>query len=126
MVYFEAEINRIGPGWQPLVRQLHEDIEKICPDHEVIQVKEKFGGLRYYPRLPNCSEEDRYKVYHLIGEAEKKSFLICEQCGEPGKLRQELRWVLTLCDEHLASRLEDLAAQRREMDEAIKQYKNKE
>jgi len=28
----------------------------------------------------------------------KESETICEKCGQPGKLREELEWISTLCD----------------------------
>ena len=55
------------------------------------QVKEKFGGLRFY--MTTGSREIR----DLIGKAEKLSFQTCEECGEPGKGRSG-RLITTLCD----------------------------
>lgn len=47
-----------GAGWYPLLVQLDADISAIAPDYEVHQVKEKFGGLRFYfglqHRYPAC------------------------------------------------------------------------
>ena len=39
-----------GDGWEPLIRRLCGDLRKIGPeaDFRVAQVKEKFGGLRFY------------------------------------------------------------------------------
>ena len=64
---------------------------------EVMQVKEKFGGLRFYV---NCRKEEA--IRQRIGVAAQESFRTCEVCGQPGKLR-ELRCIKTLCDEHDAS-----------------------
>ena len=82
----------IGKGWVPIVKRLCEDIIKADPECEVSQVKEKFGGLRFY--TGGTTDE----VFDLIENAEIKSFETCEVCGEPGTLR-EGGWVLTLCDE---------------------------
>lgn len=41
-----------GPGWYPLLVELDERLAEICPDYVVLQVKEKFGTLRYYLDLP--------------------------------------------------------------------------
>jgi len=60
---------------------------------EVTQVKEKFGGLRFYT---NCRDE---AILQRIDVAIQESFHACEICGEPGTLR-EGRWIKTLCDEH--------------------------
>ena len=62
----------VGPGWHPLIRELSHGIEKIIrafPLEEqqairVVQVKEKFGSLRFYINF--CVEE----IEELITEAE--------------------------------------------------------
>lgn len=56
-----------------------------------VQVKEKFGGLRFYMSLTND------KISELIREAEKKSVTICEECGESGQIRNG-SWIRCLCD----------------------------
>jgi hypothetical protein len=35
-------------GWYPLLVELDEQLRTLLPDYVVHQVKEKFGGLRYY------------------------------------------------------------------------------
>jgi hypothetical protein len=64
------------------------------PKFEVLQVKEKFGGLRYYV---NCRKEEA--IRQRIGAAQEESFPICEVCGQPGTLREN-GLIKTLCDEH--------------------------
>jgi len=61
---------------------------------EVLQVKEKFGGLRFYV---NCRRNEA--IRQRIGIAAEESFRTCEVCGQPGRLRED-RWIKTLCDEH--------------------------
>jgi hypothetical protein len=61
---------------------------------EVLQVKEKFGGLRFYV---NCREN--VAIDGRIGLAMQESLRTCEICGQPGILRQG-RCIKTLCDEH--------------------------
>lgn len=62
------------------------------PYPKAMQVKEKFGGLRFYM---NYYVED---LEDLISEAESQSYNICEKCGKPGKSR-EGGWIVTLCDD---------------------------
>lgn len=81
-------------GWNNLVEELIQDLIKLNWDGTITQIKEKFGGLRFYIGQGN------EKIWDRITEAEEKSFHICERCGKEGKLRQNLRWYLTLCDEH--------------------------
>ena len=81
-------------GWFDLIYDLSQRLEIVCPECEACQVKEKFGGARIY--VNNCNEEG----HKLISEAEKKSFTICEICGEKGKLHPDLGWHKTLCKKH--------------------------
>lgn len=83
-------------GWYPLVYHLLEDIEtqlKKTPveDFEVVQIKEKFGGIRVYVGSGN------EKIFDMINKAEEKSYKICERCGARGSLDRSYGWLLTLC-----------------------------
>ena len=60
----------------------------IC---EATQVKEKFGGLRFY----YGGGDD--VIYGMVSLAESMSFKICECCGSPGKSEGK-RWIRTLCE----------------------------
>jgi hypothetical protein len=62
------------------------------PHPRAVQVKEKFGQLRFY--LSTTTEE----MGNLIREAETKSGTICEECGQPGKLINDGGWLKTTCD----------------------------
>lgn len=93
----EAGFFAIGPGWYGLVKELIEKAVDAGWDRQICQVKEKFGGLRFY--INGASDE----VWSLIREAEEKSYEICEVCGEPGELRP-IGWYSTLCDKHNAER----------------------
>jgi hypothetical protein len=56
------------------------------------QVKEKFGTLRFY--MSSYFDE----FFNFIDEAEKKSAMTCEQCGEPGTLDNSTNyWISTEC-----------------------------
>jgi len=59
------------------------------------QVKEKFGGLRFYVQAATD------KHYQYITFAESMSYRTCEQCGNPGKTYTD-GWHTTLCDIHAA------------------------
>lgn len=75
-------------------RGYREVTEKI--DHVYVrQIKEKFGGLRFYTQ-----GGDQY-VSGLIGMAESWASQTCEKCGETGT-RRHGGWVRTLCDKHEA------------------------
>jgi len=83
-----------GNGWFLLIKELIEDLLKLGWDGNLCQVKEKFGGLRFY--IGSGSDE----IHDKIINAEKESYNICEKCGNEGKLRNDIGWYLTLCEEH--------------------------
>lgn len=63
-------------------------------DHvSVLQVKEKFGTLRFY----YAGGDDT--VAGMVSMAETMSACTCEVCGNPGKIRRT-GWYQTLCDTH--------------------------
>lgn len=94
-------------GWFDLIWKLCENIEKELEKEEpkektkhllkgrghfeVVQVKEKFGTLRFY------SHGSTDKIHELIQEAENKSEVTCEGCGNPGERRNMNNWIKTLC-----------------------------
>jgi hypothetical protein len=84
-----------GDGWFKLIDKLSAGItaldEKNGTQTIAVQVKEKFGGLRYY------IESGSDAIHDLIDKAEDESFRTCEQCGKPGGLRGG-GWVSTTCD----------------------------
>jgi hypothetical protein len=75
-------------GWYPLIVGLDADIAALAPDYELHQVKEKFGGLRFYIHAETEDPEARRAIDGLIREAERRALTICERCGEPGKPAQ--------------------------------------
>lgn len=86
-----------GDGWYKLIRDLCVSIREMLKKNPidgftVVQVKEKFGGLRFY--IGYGSD----KIFKRIHKAEEESYHICESCGESGKLRTDLGWWRTLCD----------------------------
>lgn len=87
-------LDHVGPGWHPILTQLHVDVVALDPGYEVRQVKEKFGGLRAYLSYRNPG------IDGLVAAAEGASMVTCEDCGQPGVIRQRpnRRWLLCLCD----------------------------
>jgi hypothetical protein len=88
----------IDEGWYPLVKELIVDLINLNWDKQVCQVKEKFGGLRFYI---NGGSDD---IFKRITKAENDSYEICEVTGKSGKLRTDLGWYVTLCDEEYEKR----------------------
>ena len=86
--YFEVE-----QGWYPLIKDLITDLINLGWNKEITQVKEKWGGLRFY--INDGSDE----VFNRIHKAEKESLTICEITGKVGELRTDIPWFRTLSDE---------------------------
>lgn len=82
-----------GDGWYQLLWDLCEKIEPLAgDDFEIVQVKEKFGGLRFYVQGGLAG------ILDLIYDAEQQSEATCERCGKPGTIRNG-GWLRCLCDE---------------------------
>ena len=71
---YEAFHVECNTGW----RQLYEPLLALCElkGVTVLQVKEKFGGLRFYAMGEKLEE-----VQKLIDAAESYSYRTCEDCG---------------------------------------------
>lgn len=84
----------VGAGWSKLIDEVFDALGTIKGQIKIIQVKEKWGGLRIYTDYRN------EKLEETISAIEQKSFTICEVCGDPGKLTNYNGWYRTLCDAH--------------------------
>ena len=88
----------VGVGWYPVIKDLITDLIELGWDKQICQVKEKFGGLRFYI---NAGSDEIFKRIHL---AENQSYEICETCGEKGEMKTDLGWYSTLCNKHYEER----------------------
>jgi hypothetical protein len=90
----EMGLTSVGKGWAPLINRVFDKLETIKGSIKIVQVKEKWGGLRIYTDYSN-KELDK-----VIYDAEHESLEVCEVCGQSGKLRGK-SWYYTSCDEHV-------------------------
>lgn len=123
--YFSTE-----PGWDTLLEYILASCQKrleylkrllkkynldpSLAEVNIGQVKEKFGGLRFYASinyhndLDNEDEEVRLRFqkdfeevqntfYIMISVIESMSYCICEYCGTTQNVTVEGSWVKTLC-----------------------------
>jgi hypothetical protein len=93
----EGALRSVGAGWAGLVNEAFDKLEASESFIVVDQVKEKYGGLRIYTS-PYDVDFDK-----IIEDIERRSFEICEECGEAGKLRGG-GWYRTLCEAHANGR----------------------
>jgi hypothetical protein len=92
---------RHDDGLFDILWRLCEDLEPLVSEFEkasggqfeILQVKEKFGGLRFYVN------HKKDAIRQCILAAQEESFHTCEICGQPGQLREN-GLIKTLCDEH--------------------------
>jgi hypothetical protein len=98
----------VGAGWYPIIESLCANIQShidwqnknhekhpVVPQVVVEQIKEKFGGLRFYYQ----GGDDN--VHGMVRIAEAWADRSCEECGAPGE-RRSGGWIRTLCDVHEA------------------------
>lgn len=88
------KLGHTGPGWSKLITELNDKLSALDPNYTVEQIKEKFGGLRYY-----FSTDSNYgqEMLELEEEYELKSYEICELCGSEEDIAVEGSWWKTLC-----------------------------
>lgn len=101
----------VGEGWYPIIESLCDCIQshidwnnarskkypELCYQQieqvKVAQIKEKFGGLRFYYDGGNDI------ISGMVTMAETWASHSCETCGAPGT-RRSGGWIRTLCDKH--------------------------
>lgn len=84
-------------GWNALIQPLCDDLQRL--GGRVVQIKEKFGGLRFYYRLPRkVRKSDKEAFLRKVLKAMDASLSICETCGKPGALVNDKGYLFTACD----------------------------
>jgi hypothetical protein len=99
-------------GWYNILYNLCEELtpilvnerSKITEDPEqplfsVLQIKEKFGGLRFYFMMNTENKELYDFVQTLVDIAEDKSYDTCQITGKVGKLCKKGSHYMTLSEE---------------------------
>lgn len=90
----------VPDGWRQLVIDLHKELVQVAPEYRIGQVKEKFGGLRFYVNLAYAED---CPARAIINKYEELSFKTCDVCAEPGMCGTVNNWVATRCAEHGAT-----------------------
>lgn len=89
-----------GDGWFYILDVLCQRLQFFTEQHGapqviVSQIKEKWGGLRFYSKVA-LSPEQRA----VVGMAQAMSFRVCDQCGRPGETLVSGFLHVTRCSEH--------------------------
>jgi len=81
----------VGSGWRVIVIRLCNDLHKLGWDGELLQIKEKFGSLRFY--IGQGTDE----IFKRIDQAEAESCKTCMTCGQPGRIMARRGWLRAVC-----------------------------
>lgn len=86
-----------GNGWFTIIKVLSQLIEKEIVDNNLtdvyaVQVKEKFGGLRFY--MTYTTE----KIDNYIDMAKVLCYNTCEICGSITNVKPTQGWINYLCE----------------------------
>lgn len=100
----------VGAGWYPILEALCNNIQHyldwinknhekhpVVPQVTVAQIKEKFGGLRFY------YEGGDDKIQGMVRMAESWADAVCEDCGAPAT-KKTTGWIRNVCDKHFEQR----------------------
>ncbi len=96
-----AGLSTCDAGWRDLLERACARIEAGLEEggaFRVLQIKEKFGALRFYWD-GDLSETTRVKVREAIALATARSACTCEICGAEGRLYTSGGWLVTACAE---------------------------
>ena len=91
-----------GDGWYEIIRNASMELEEIIQrmpekdrkEYWACQIKEKFGGLRFY--LSQSTDE----MWKITSKVEALSEYVCETCGDRGNTVKRTTigsWLQTLC-----------------------------
>lgn len=91
----------VDAGWYTLVIATDAQLTRLDSHYRVLQIKEKFGTLRYYCQASGDDPDPELldAMDAITDDAERASTLICEHCGALGILHRSRRIrVKTLCN----------------------------
>lgn len=102
-----------GKGWDSILEDLHEQLMFLDRKYTIVQIKEKYGTLRFYLGHGGRSKNVAVRLMHLaVDHAEYLSAHTCEECGSSSVRANSERgieydnsvalrdygWMRTLCD----------------------------
>lgn len=107
---FEEERAKVGDGWHRIINDIDESLTALLGDYDLLQIKEQYGGLRYYVILDHrYANLNIVQAIRAITEGEQASWTTCEGCEEPGHVEYHAGWYKTLCPKH-HEEVEDIMA----------------
>jgi len=95
----------VDEGWYQIVIDCDTELSAIDPHYKILQIKEKFGGLRYYIKPSETCYELR-RLGEIVSKYEEIASKTCEVTGEPGVLMKSIGgWRKTLNPDYAASKM---------------------
>ena len=97
----------VDEGWYQLVLDCDKELTGADPKYQIYQVKEKFGGLRYYTKPSNMDDKHTLiRIGDIISKYEDIAWKTCSATGKPGVLMKSIGgWRKTLNPEYAAETL---------------------
>jgi len=110
----EASYSDLPDGWVNLVDELCSKLTPLLVESyanyplkeeeymigiTIDQIKEKFGGLRFYCSFLTEDADLWGKATNIITEYEYKSYNVCQITGNPGTQCSVGRQIITLCED---------------------------
>lgn len=72
-----AKCKESYPEWADILQEAHDKIVALDPGYNIVQIKDKFGGLRFYVHFSgDLSDEQRTEAYNIVSEAESAAGLL--------------------------------------------------
>jgi hypothetical protein len=129
--YFHSDYYKqisCGYGWLKIILAGHKALKLVDPDYKIAQIKEKFGGLRYYiDNSPFINEDLLFAVRAITERAETIAASTCEECGINTNVHTSKfsGWIHTLCyrcDLQFAKTILSTQKEHSVGDKRVKQY----
>lgn len=91
------------PGWLGIVQEFADRMTNLLNDFAgekitILDIKEKYGELRFYAATESEDEEFVERFNNLISDLEDAATITCMRCGNTDTARTRERWYLTYCD----------------------------
>ena len=102
-----SNVPEIDEGWYQIVIDCDAELTALDPGYRVAQIKEKFGGLRYYFDPSETIDKLTYaKMKEVVWKYEGVARQTCEATGKPGVLMKSIGgWYKTLNPEYAGETL---------------------
>ena len=96
LAYYKTVVQRCAALGKEVPQNVLEELEKAKMGVPVVhQIKEKFGGLRFYADKLSENDQGAIKMAEILSER------TCAHCGTTDKVQMyDIGWVLPLCDKH--------------------------